>query len=178
MAGAGLFWEKSTAGWLLVAGLLWEKSTADWWLIIQANGAYVVRPLPPSRQLSEARWPCRHHCIPTRRDLDATHGPSPSMPPHPWPHLSAATAPLPYLSMLLTPHAAIASTTRCHRLQHTPLSHPTRAWGLLRPNAITSYGLTLRSPPIWHCSLPKFDFSSIQFNPILLGFDLIQIFAA
>jgi hypothetical protein len=28
MAGAGLFWEKSTAGWLLVAGLFWEKSTA------------------------------------------------------------------------------------------------------------------------------------------------------
>jgi hypothetical protein len=30
MAGAGLFWEKSTAGWLLVAGLLWEKSTGGW----------------------------------------------------------------------------------------------------------------------------------------------------
>jgi hypothetical protein len=28
MAGADLLWEKSTAGWLLVAGLLWEKSTA------------------------------------------------------------------------------------------------------------------------------------------------------
>jgi hypothetical protein len=25
MAGADLFWEKSTAGWLLVAGLFWEK---------------------------------------------------------------------------------------------------------------------------------------------------------
>jgi hypothetical protein len=37
MAGAGLFWEKSTAGWLLVADLLWEKSTAGWWLISQAN---------------------------------------------------------------------------------------------------------------------------------------------
>jgi hypothetical protein len=37
MAGAGSFWEKSTAGWLLVAGLLWEKSTAGWWLISQAN---------------------------------------------------------------------------------------------------------------------------------------------
>jgi hypothetical protein len=37
MAGAGLFWEKSTADWLLVAGLLWEKSTAGWWLIRQAN---------------------------------------------------------------------------------------------------------------------------------------------
>jgi hypothetical protein len=30
MAGAGLFWEKSTAGWLLVAGSFWEKSTAGW----------------------------------------------------------------------------------------------------------------------------------------------------
>jgi hypothetical protein len=39
MAGAGLFWEKSTAGWLLVADLLWEKSTAGWWLISQANRA-------------------------------------------------------------------------------------------------------------------------------------------
>jgi hypothetical protein len=28
MTGAGLFWEKSTAGWLLVASLFWEKSTA------------------------------------------------------------------------------------------------------------------------------------------------------
>jgi hypothetical protein len=28
MAGAGLFWEKSSVGWLLMAGLLWEKSTA------------------------------------------------------------------------------------------------------------------------------------------------------
>jgi hypothetical protein len=37
MAGAGLLWEKSTAGWLLVAGSLWEKSTAGWWLISQAN---------------------------------------------------------------------------------------------------------------------------------------------
>jgi hypothetical protein len=33
MAGAGLFWEKSIAGWLLVADLFWEKSTASWWLI-------------------------------------------------------------------------------------------------------------------------------------------------
>jgi hypothetical protein len=37
MTSAGLFWEKSTAGWLLVAGLLWEKSTAGWWLISQTN---------------------------------------------------------------------------------------------------------------------------------------------
>jgi hypothetical protein len=28
MAGAGLFWQKNTASWLLVAGLFWEKSTA------------------------------------------------------------------------------------------------------------------------------------------------------
>jgi hypothetical protein len=41
MAGAGLFWEKSTAGWLLVAGLVWEKSTAGWWLISQANRAHL-----------------------------------------------------------------------------------------------------------------------------------------
>jgi hypothetical protein len=34
---AGLFWEKGTAGWLLVAGLLWEKSSVGWWLISQAN---------------------------------------------------------------------------------------------------------------------------------------------
>jgi hypothetical protein len=32
-----LFWEKSTAGWLLAAGLLWEKSTVGWWLISQTN---------------------------------------------------------------------------------------------------------------------------------------------
>jgi hypothetical protein len=37
MAGADLFREKSTAGWLLVAGLFREKSTAGWWLISQAN---------------------------------------------------------------------------------------------------------------------------------------------
>jgi hypothetical protein len=30
MAGAGVFWEKSTAGWLLVAGLMWEKNTTGW----------------------------------------------------------------------------------------------------------------------------------------------------
>jgi hypothetical protein len=42
MAGAGLFWEKSTAGWLLVAGLFWEKSTVGWWLIRQANKAMIV----------------------------------------------------------------------------------------------------------------------------------------
>jgi hypothetical protein len=39
MAGAGLFWEKSTVGWLLVTDLFWEKSTADWWLVSQASGA-------------------------------------------------------------------------------------------------------------------------------------------
>jgi hypothetical protein len=37
MAGADLLWEKSTAGWLLVAGLFWEKSTAGWWLISRTN---------------------------------------------------------------------------------------------------------------------------------------------
>jgi hypothetical protein len=39
MAGAGFFWEKSTAGWLLVADLFWEKTTVGWWLISQANRA-------------------------------------------------------------------------------------------------------------------------------------------
>jgi hypothetical protein len=34
-----LFWEKSTAGWLLMAGLFWQKSTAGWWLISQTNRA-------------------------------------------------------------------------------------------------------------------------------------------
>jgi hypothetical protein len=37
VADAGLFWEISIAGWLLVVGLFWEKSTAGWWLIRQAN---------------------------------------------------------------------------------------------------------------------------------------------
>jgi hypothetical protein len=39
MAGAGLFWEKSTVGWLLLAGLFCEKSTVGWWLISQTNKA-------------------------------------------------------------------------------------------------------------------------------------------
>jgi hypothetical protein len=43
MAGADLFWEKSTVGWLMVAGLLWEKSTAGWWLISQTNRAKLAR---------------------------------------------------------------------------------------------------------------------------------------
>jgi hypothetical protein len=42
VAGAGLFWEKSTAGWLLMAGLFWEKSTVSWWLISQTNRAQIV----------------------------------------------------------------------------------------------------------------------------------------
>jgi hypothetical protein len=41
VAGADLFWDKSTAGWLLVAGLFWDKSTIDWWLISQAIRALV-----------------------------------------------------------------------------------------------------------------------------------------
>jgi hypothetical protein len=41
MAGANLFWEKSTAGWLLMADLFWEKITAGWWLISQANRARI-----------------------------------------------------------------------------------------------------------------------------------------
>jgi hypothetical protein len=39
MAGAGLFWEKSTAGWLVMADLFWEKSTVGWWLISQTDRA-------------------------------------------------------------------------------------------------------------------------------------------
>jgi hypothetical protein len=46
MAGAGLFWEKSTVGWLLMTGLLWEKSTAGWWLISQTNRAQIAGKLP------------------------------------------------------------------------------------------------------------------------------------
>jgi hypothetical protein len=42
MAGADLFWEKSTAGWLLMADLLWEKNTAGWWLISQGNSCSFV----------------------------------------------------------------------------------------------------------------------------------------
>jgi hypothetical protein len=38
MAGAGLFWEKSTAVWLLVADLFWEKSTFGWWLMSSEQG--------------------------------------------------------------------------------------------------------------------------------------------
>jgi hypothetical protein len=44
MAGADLFWEKSTTSWLLVAGLFWEKSTAGWWLISRTNSLLSVYP--------------------------------------------------------------------------------------------------------------------------------------
>jgi hypothetical protein len=59
MAGADLFWEKSIAGWLLMAGLFWEKSTVSRWLISQMNRCvgcvYVtnrapVWKLPPHRR--------------------------------------------------------------------------------------------------------------------------------
>jgi hypothetical protein len=43
MADAGLFWEKSTVGWLLMADFFWEKSTAGWWLISQTNRARLQR---------------------------------------------------------------------------------------------------------------------------------------
>jgi hypothetical protein len=42
MAGADLFREKSTVGWLPVAGLFREKNTAGWWLISQANKTLAV----------------------------------------------------------------------------------------------------------------------------------------
>jgi hypothetical protein len=41
-----LLWEKSTAGWLLVAGLFWEKSTAGWWLISRTNSRLCNAPVP------------------------------------------------------------------------------------------------------------------------------------
>jgi hypothetical protein len=40
-----LFWEKSTAGWLLLVDFFWEKSTAGSWLISQTNTALVDRPV-------------------------------------------------------------------------------------------------------------------------------------
>jgi hypothetical protein len=55
MTGADLFWDKSTAGWLLVAGLFWEKSTVAWWLISQANRA-LVRTVTTNKRAKK----CRH----------------------------------------------------------------------------------------------------------------------
>jgi hypothetical protein len=55
MAGADLFWEKSIAGWLLVAGLFWEKSTAGWWLISQANRLGLVQCQLESHASSSGR---------------------------------------------------------------------------------------------------------------------------
>jgi hypothetical protein len=52
MTGAGLFWEKSTAGWWLVADLFWEKSTAGWWLTSQANRTLIRT----SRVLQQVTW--------------------------------------------------------------------------------------------------------------------------
>jgi hypothetical protein len=40
MADADLLREKSTVRWLVVAGLFREKSAAGWWLISQANSAH------------------------------------------------------------------------------------------------------------------------------------------
>jgi hypothetical protein len=67
MVGADLFWEKSTAGWLLVAGLFWEKSTAGWWLINQTNRRHqlastnlpvaVRRSRPHISSVSTRTWP-------------------------------------------------------------------------------------------------------------------------
>jgi hypothetical protein len=42
MAGAGLFWEKSTAGWLLVASSLREKY---YWLVADKPSEQAVRAL-------------------------------------------------------------------------------------------------------------------------------------
>jgi hypothetical protein len=52
MAGAGLFWEKSTAGWLLVAGLLWEKKPSE-----QAVDLMVTEVTPyPELGQTTSRW--------------------------------------------------------------------------------------------------------------------------
>jgi hypothetical protein len=42
-----LFWEKSTAGWLLVANLFWGESTVGCWLISQVNTTSAA-PFPNS----------------------------------------------------------------------------------------------------------------------------------
>jgi hypothetical protein len=42
VAGADLFWEKSTADWLLVVGLFWEKSTTGWCLISQTRRRHEI----------------------------------------------------------------------------------------------------------------------------------------
>jgi hypothetical protein len=69
LAGAGLFGEKSTVGWLLVSGLFWEKSIADWWLIRQVNRTVAAAathraPLTwrwtlPGRRHDRGRWHAR-----------------------------------------------------------------------------------------------------------------------
>jgi hypothetical protein len=59
VAGADFFWEKSTAGWLLVAGLFWEKNTIGWWLISQANRAQGrTQPETPKGDYTGGREPC------------------------------------------------------------------------------------------------------------------------
>jgi hypothetical protein len=64
MAGADLFWEKSTAGWLLMAGLFWEKSTAGWWLISQTNrvgdACSVERFVSSTSHAEYGREACQH----------------------------------------------------------------------------------------------------------------------
>jgi hypothetical protein len=74
MASADLFWEKSTAGWLLVAGLFWEKSTVGWWLISQTNRLHFCHRSSPVRWAAGAqtemcissRTPSAHRDIPVR----------------------------------------------------------------------------------------------------------------
>jgi hypothetical protein len=68
--------KKSTADWLLVAGLFWEKSTAGWWLINQTNRASCwgvtrkIRMIPLTRERefltrSNTKWERRETVIPS-----------------------------------------------------------------------------------------------------------------
>jgi hypothetical protein len=55
MAGADLFWEKSTADWLLVAGLFWEKSTAGSLVDKPSEQAVRAQRIPSTRGREQTR---------------------------------------------------------------------------------------------------------------------------
>jgi hypothetical protein len=139
-----------------------------------------------------------HHRIPTRCDLDTTPNSSPSTLPSHCQPISQPPPPPPHCRIPhpLSPDAAIAEVdaafpsspfttpsliaSRRYHLDHALPSSPTRVVvssdrRLRSPptRRHRPYGLALRSPPIRHRPLPKFVFPLIQFNPILLGFDLI-----
>jgi hypothetical protein len=65
MAGADLFWEKSTVGWLLMTDLFWEKSTAGWWLISQTNRASSGSRSQPLQQY--------RYCVPFQVGVKEAH---------------------------------------------------------------------------------------------------------